>query len=173
MPLQITKYYLLILLALSMSLAQAQCTLNIKQNTGTNTQYFLTNVRKITFEAGNMTVIKTDATTNVVALNIIQNLFFTSNISAVPALKTNAVNKLSIYPTSVSEQMIVSFESDVSEKVQFQILDLQGKLYIQQVWNCQIGTNIKNVSVLELPKGLYICRLLNSKAIATNKFIKL
>ncbi|MEI8087013.1 MAG: T9SS type A sorting domain-containing protein [Paludibacter sp.] len=173
MPLQTTKYYLLILLALSVPIAQAQYILNIKQSTGTNTQYYLTNVRKITFGAGNMTVIKTDATTKVVALNVIQNLFFTSNISAVPELKTYSVNKLTIYPTSVSEQLIVSFASDVAEKVQFQILDLQGKLYIQQVWNCQLGTNIKNVSVLELPKGLYICRLINSKAIATNKFIKL
>ena len=173
MPLQTTKYYLLILLALSVPIAQAQYTLNIKQNTGINTQYFLTNVRKITFEAGNMTVIKTDATTNVVALNIIQNLFFTSNISAVLELKTYSVNKLTIYPTSVSEQLIVSFASDVAEKVQFQILDLQGKLYVQQVWNCQLGTNIKNVSVFELPKGLYICRLINSKSIAANKFIKL
>jgi len=172
MPLKTIKCLLLLLSGLSVSLTQAQLTLNIKQNSGINAQFMLTTIRKVTFAAGTMSVYQKDATT-LYTLSAIQSLSFNQGISALNELNANTANKLTVYPNPTPEEMNVSFEADAIENVQLQILDLQGKLYIQQVLKCQIGTNLHTVSVSELPKGLYICRLLNSKAIATTKFIKL
>ena len=171
MPQKTIKYFMLFWSGLSIFLSQAQSTLNIKQNSGINAQYMLTNVHKITFSTGTMSVYQKDATTTY-TLSAIQSLSFNQGISALNELKDNTASKLTLYPNPAPEQLTVSFESEAIENGQLQILDLQGRLYLQQNLKCQIGTNLYNVSVSELPKGLYICRLINSKTIATTKFIK-
>ena len=172
MPLKTIKLLVTFIIALLVSVTQAQSILNIRKNTGSNTQYALTSVRKIFFSAGNLTVSKNDATTAVYALNTIQNLSFNNGISGLNLLSENSTNKLTVYPNPTQEQLTVSFESETTEKVQMQILDVQGKLQLQQSLNCQLGTNQQIISVSELPKGLYICQFINSKAIETTKFIK-
>jgi hypothetical protein len=172
MRIKTIKLLVIGIIGFSVSFTQAQSILTVKEKSGINTQFDLTNVRKISFTTCIMSLSKKDATTAVYTLNSIQNLNFSNSISEVPEHKDNAVFRLTIYPNPTIEQLTVSFECEATEKVQLQVLDMQGKLRLQHIFNSQAGTNQQTISVSELSKGLYICRLINSKGVIINRFIR-
>ena len=69
------KLSAVLLLGLGLTSLQAQ-TMYVKESSGTQTAYTLSNVRKMTFSGGNATVQKTDNSTGVYAMSGLKYLSF-------------------------------------------------------------------------------------------------
>ena len=166
-----TKLSAILLLGTGLIAMQAQVSMNVKENTGTQTSYALTNIRKLTFPTGNMLVTKTDASTNTYALSGIRYLNFTDLTTSI-SKGIEANSNIKLYPNPVTDRLQISYESLKVGRVQVEIMDVQGKILYQQTINCQNGTNHTIIPVSQLSEGLYICRVQSDDKIEMNKFFK-
>lgn len=165
------KLCVILLLGIAMSYLHAQNTLNLKEKSGTLTSFALNNINRLTFASGNMTINKKDGTTSEFALTGIRYLNF-SNSTSNEEIRSEENSNLILYPNPAKDQLSVRYESTSSEEVQFQIIDVQGKAVYQQILCSQTGLNYSTISVVQLKKGLYLCRLINGNKLETGKFIK-
>ena len=166
------KLSALLLLGIGLSGIQAQSTLYVKEHSGIQTPYTLSSIRKLTFPTGNMTVKKTDGSTNTFALSDIRYLNFidlTTNVSQVGIQESSSII---LYPNPVIDQLQISYESIKAWNVQVEIIDVQGKVLHQQTIISKNGTNHALIPVSQLSKGLYVCRLQSNEKIEIFKFLK-
>lgn len=150
---------------------QAQTSLNVKVKKGTETPFLLSNIAKLTFAIGNMTVNMKDASTSLFVISDVQNLNFELK-TGIPQLNNDGNTTMSLYPIPALDVLNVQYSSATSGKAQFQIIDLSGKVVLQQTLSCQIGTNINTITVSHLHHGLYLCRLQQGTRLETTKFLK-
>jgi hypothetical protein len=167
------RFVLWLLLGISLTSLQAQNTLFVKENSGVQTPYSLASINKLTFASGNIVVNKNDGNANSYSLTNIRNLTFgkegTTNISPIDIEKNYT---LMLYPNPVIDQLHVQYVSAMSENVQLQIVDMQGKIILQQSIDNQPGINHATIPVSQLQHGLYLCRLQNGTKLKTIKFLK-
>ena len=168
---KVTWIYLFLFLT-GISGLNAQVSLNIKGKTGTQATYGLTDINKIVFNAGNMTVSKKDGTTMDFALINVQNLNFT-NLTSIGEVKSNAVTGMILFPNPVKDNLQIRYESVTGNNVQITLMDIQGKTVFQQEQMSQAGLNQWNIPVEKFHSGFYICRLISGKNTEISKFIKL
>jgi hypothetical protein len=81
-----------------------------------------------------------------------------------------AINKVDVYPNPSSDRIYVSSDELNLEENKIQILDLQGRLIIQEGLNA--GNN--EISVNHLKNGIYVVRILakNGQLISLSKLVK-
>lgn len=163
-------FSVMLLLGITVSELNPQNTLNLKEKSGALSSFALNNIKKLTFDAGSITVNKKDGSTNVFNLSNIRYLNF-SNATSVVKIVSNE-KKLTIYPNPVTDQLNVQFESSIAEETKIQIIDMQGMLVYQQILSSQSGLNYSTIPVVNLKNGLYLCRLQNGDKLETCKFIK-
>jgi hypothetical protein len=152
----------------------AQNKLYVKSGIGTQTAFTLSNIKKMTFAAGNLTVSKTDGNTAAYPLGIIRYLSFndyTTDFQEIIRQESNE-NNLILYPNPVTEQLQISYETMNAGIVQVAIFDVQGKVLYQQNLSSQTGTNSAIIPVSKLIKGLYMFRMKNGNRFETLKFLK-
>jgi len=149
----------------------AQNTMFVKEKSGTQTPFAFTSINKLTFTAGNMTVNKKDGSTNAYALTNIHYLNF-GNSTAVVEIDSEGSSNMMLFPNPVIDQLRIRYESVTTEKLQLQIMDVQGKVILQQTLSTHDGTNYITIPVAKLQHGLYLCRLQNGNKIELSKFIK-
>jgi len=150
---------------------QDQNSLFLKEKAGTQTSFALNKISKITFSSGNMVITKMDGVQVVYGLSSIQNLHFSSLSTSLKTLKKQK-NSLTFYPNPVSEQLTICYETTSVSKSQIKIFNLQGKILYQQTENSNEGLNNVVLPVSQLPKGMYVCRIVNGKKSESIKFYK-
>jgi Secretion system C-terminal sorting domain len=151
---------------------QAQKALIVKENSGAHTSFTLTALRKLTFPAGSMTVIKTDGSTSTYTFNTTRSLTFSDLINNVSPIVKKERGNLTLYPNPVVDQLKMSYKTLQEGSVQAGIIDFQGRVLHRQTISCQEGTNQAIIPVAQLKKGLYLFRLQNGNNVETIKFIK-
>lgn len=88
-------------------------------------------------------------------------------------IEQNTFNFL-IFPNPVSDIISIEFESLEAKKVKIQIVDLMGKILIQESIDTIVGENRYKIDVNLLVKGVYFVNILNANGrIISNKLIKL
>jgi len=160
------------LLSIGFSSLKAQNALYVKEKSGTQTSFTLNSLRKLTFPAGSMTVIKTDGTTSTYAFSTIRSLTFSDLINNVSPIVKKERGHLTLYPNPVIDQLQMSYETLQEGSVQAEIIDFQGRILYRQTINCQEGTNQAIIPVAQLQRGLYLFRLQNGNNVETVKFLK-
>lgn len=148
---------------------KAQNAIYINEKSGTKTTIVLSSIRKLTFPSGKIEVLKNDGNTSDYMLSNIQFLNFTDLTTSVSSI---ADNKIMVYPNPASDWLQIRYESKNPEKVMVVIVDLKGKVLIQQYYNTNAGTNLTSINVSQIQKGLYICRLQDGTNLETFKFLK-
>jgi hypothetical protein len=97
-------------------------------------------------------------------------------ISNVVALKSNVklVEIVSLYPNPVKDNLNVSVNSAITEKVSLVITDISGRTVIQQKYPLNNGVNNIQVKTATLVAGTYFIKITGSdnNEIATERFIK-
>ena len=151
----------------------------VKEYSGTQTPYTLSSIRKLTFAGGNMTVNKNTGSPTTYALSNIRYLNFTELTTGVLQTDKAESSNIMLYPNPVNNQLQISYETLGAGNVQVEIVDLQGKVLLQQTISSQNlptgqagGTNQAIIPVSQLAKGLYLCRLQSNNKIENIKFIK-
>lgn len=163
-------FSVMLLLGITVSELNPQNTLNLKEKSGALTSFALSNINKLTFDSGNITVNKKDGTTSAFTLTNIRYLNFSNATSIVNMIDNE--KKLKLYPNPAIDQLNVQFESLTTEETKIQIIDMQGMLVYQQSFSSQAGLNYLTIPVVILKSGLYLCRLQNGNKLEICKFIK-
>jgi hypothetical protein len=128
-------------------------------------------IRNILFTTdGQMQVVMTNDDQNYPLL-LVRNIVFTTATQLIEP--EQAVNpSLVLFPNPVVDQLSLRFEHDNVSTVLIQIFDLSGKMVIgKTVTSLDLATGI-DISVSQLPAGLYLCRVQIGKQLLTSKFIK-
>jgi len=149
----------------------AQNTLYINSKAGSNTPFTVSDIRKLTFEAGKLTVSNIDATNSSFWIADVKNLTF-NNITFIPEIKETGSSTMSIYPNPAIDEIHIQYSTFTTEKIHVQIVDLLGKVVLEKTFYNLAGTNNNILSVLSLNHGLYIIRLQNETHLETIKFLK-
>jgi hypothetical protein len=162
------KFSAVLLLGLGLTGLQAQ-TIYVKQSNGTQTAYALSNIKKMSFSSGNLTVTKTDNTNGVYALNNLMFLNFTDLSTNVEEPLSVQKQMLSVYPNPVTNVLNIDITGTVQEEGTLIIFNFEGK----PVLNRQVShAGVLSLDISHLPKGLYLCRYANMTETRTVKIIK-
>ena len=77
---------------------------------------------------------------------------------------------INVYPNPVNDQLIIEMKQAIG-KVSFEILDLQGRRFLQQQWDTN-GLMIQHVDVSQMPAGLYVYKISNEDHFYQGKVVK-
>lgn len=168
------KYILGIVLLLCLGLAepQAQNLLLIKEKNGSQTSLTLNEIRKLTFNTGNILVNKTDGYTEMYDLHDIRYLYYADITNSSNNLGVQENKSLVLFPNPANDKITILFKSDYNESILVDFVDIQGKTVYREIVHPMNGTNQLNINVSIFTKGLYICRLNNRRTIGTSIFLK-
>jgi len=168
MQLKRLKLSSLLLLVLGLTGLQAQ-TLYVKEKSGTQTTYTLSNVRKMTFSGGNATVQKTDNSTGVYALSGLRYLNFSDLTTRIEENEMQLdLSSLITYPNPVTDVLNVKLTSVIGEG-KLSILTMEGKEIQTQKIN---GISLITINLSHLSQGIYLCRYSSVGDVKTVKIIK-
>ncbi len=146
---------------------QAQ-TLFVNEINGTQTAYTLSEVRKITFSSGNLSVLKTDQSSGIFALNGLISLIFKEFTSVKKELAQQPDISIAAYPNPVTDVLNIQLTGTNTDG-KISILSTDGKVVMTR------GTNnydLIKLNMSQLPQGIYLFRYISSTGIQTIKIIK-
>jgi len=141
--------------------------LNVRENNGIETTYTLSNVQKITFPTGNMSVKKQTGSIDSYALTDIRYLNF-NDLTSVTGI-SNETDRILTYPNPANSELHIQLNSITSQTISLEIMSIVGNVYYKQV---KTEGAILTVNISDLSNGIYFCRIINGKTIQTAKFIK-
>lgn len=157
----------LLFLGLGLSEVYAQATLFVNQPGSVVTPYSLTNIQKLTFSPGAILVHRTIGDTLNYVMDNVDFLNFNSFTTSIEASEQN--NSIFVYPNPTSDILQINFDSKMTNSIDLEILDLQGRVLIKQSIN---SLNQTSISVSHLLPGIYVCRLFSANQIENIKFLK-
>lgn len=140
--------------------------LNVHEKSSANTTFDTNLVQKLTFPGSEMVVTKKDATTSTFTRTNVAFMNFTTNVATAV---TTPVTKSSInlYPNPASDILNIEVQS-LSTQSEIEIIGIDGKV-VKSIKLINLKTSI---SISNIPKGIYLCRLYNGTEISNSKFIK-
>ena len=162
------KLSAVLLLGLGLTGLQAQ-TMYVKESSGTQTAYTLSNIQKMSFSSGNLTVTKTDNSSGVFALSDLRYLNFSDITTDLQEdyLSVQSTN-LSVYPNPVGDILNINLTGKSETEGTLSILNFEGKtLVTRKVSN----EGVLSLDISHLPTGIYLCRYSNATEIKTVKII--
>jgi hypothetical protein len=162
---------LFIVSVLAIAQLQAQ-TLYVNQTNGSQNSFPINEIRKLTFSGGTvMSVIETSGSSSNFQLKNLSDMMFTNKYTSV---SQNAVqeNNILLFPNPVTTEFQLSYQTAEAGNLQLDIINIQGKVVLQQNLITQIGMNIFPINVMQLQEGLYVCRIQNGSRFENLKFIK-
>lgn len=154
--------------AFSLSSITAQ-TIYVKKSIGTQTAYALSNLRKIAFSPGNVTVQKADSTTEAYVLSELRYVSFKDFSTGVEERNQISTGNLITYPNPVSDVLNIDLSGSKNIDGSISIISLEGKVLQQQKIN---DAGIIRFYLSQLPNGIYLCRYRDDIEIKTVKIIK-
>ena len=165
------KFCAVILLGLGLQYLNAQNALFVKNINGTNTQFSLANIDKLTFSSGNLIVLQKLGSSSSYSFANISRLNF-GVLTGFKDVSIDESTKVKTYPNPVINELNVQFKSITAEIIDLQIIDLQGKILINTILKSEIGVNNYTIFLSDLKRGLYFCRIQIGNKFENSKFIK-
>ena len=165
-----SKILLIIFLTISVSLSSVTAqNIYVKEKSGTQTPYELSNIRKLTFSSGNLNVTKIDNATEVYSLSDLQYLSFFDMTTEIEEILTENNSLLKVYPNPVTDNIIINISNMNDYQGVVNILNIEGRVVKTIEAN---GSEVISLDLSQLSQGIYICRYISSNEAQTIKFIK-
>ena len=146
--------------------------LYVKTTKGTETSFSLDGIRKLTFPARTISIAQTDGKTEVFPFQEVRYLNFTPGFTGINSLDLQDNTSLALFPNPVDDELTVRIQSDISEMVTIQIIDMHGKIVYRETGRTVNGPNQFNIKLSDLPGGLYVCCINNGRRMTTGRFLK-
>ena len=165
------KLSAVLLLGLGLTGLQAQ-TMYVKESSGTQTAYTLSNIQKMSFSSGNLTVTKTDNSSGVFALSDLRYLNFSDITDITTDLQEDLSVKsqqLKVYPNPVGDILNINLTGKSETEGTLSILNFEGKTLVTRKVSKE---GVLSLDISHLPTGIYLCRYSNATEIKTVKIIK-
>ena len=132
----------------------------LNENSGNSSSYSIANIKKITFQSGDV-VVETQSSTDNFSIGGVRNLVF-GNIIAKTEDIEQAVQELSAYPNPCGDVLNISQNTTDSR---YFIYDLNGSLI-------QSDKASSAINVSRVKPGIYFFTLVNETSTKTLKIIK-
>ena len=162
------KLSAVLLLGLGLTGLQAQ-TMYVKESSGTQTAYPLSNIQKMSFSSGNLTVTKTDNSSGVFALSDLRYLNFSDITTDLQEALSVKSQQLKVYPNPVGDILNINLTGMSETEGTLSILNFEGKTVLSRQVNNEV---VLSLDISHLPTGIYLCRYSNATEIKTVKIIK-
>jgi len=143
----------------------------VKEKSGTKTIFTTSDIRNVTFSGGNMTVKGLDGNSKTFALTNIRYVNFTDLSTGIYPSEKQKPEFLILFPNPVQDILTLNYKS-LGEAIQFEVMTLDGKTIHRKIINIQSGIIQAKFNVSSLSKGMYLCRLIDGKAVLISKFLK-
>jgi len=164
------KLITVILLGIGLSGLQAQ-KVYVGERDGLQKGYFLSDIKKMGFSSGKITVFKADGGLDTYTLPDVRNLNFMVVTSFIQdPLPIEKVGALYVFPNPVVDVLNIQLSSPFHSAGRIEIISLEGKLVFAEAMN--VNTAVYQVNLSGLTKGLYLCRIKNGLTVETTKIIK-
>jgi hypothetical protein len=157
-----------LLLGLGLTGLKAQ-TMYVKESSGTKTAYTLSNIQKMSFSSGNLTVTKTDNSSGVYALSDLRYLNFSDISTGLQEDLSVQSQMLKVYPNPVGDILNINLTGMSETEGTLSILNFEGKTVLSRQVN---NEGVLSLDISSLPTGIYLCRYSNASEIKTVKIIK-
>jgi len=141
----------------------------LRENSGTQTVYLLSNIEKVCFSPSGIIVSKTTGAPETYALSSIRYLNFNDLASGV-SLAENPNSAMRLYPNPAIDLLNIQPSILVNQASVIEIISIGGKVVHREKTNALDA--VYQIDVSALPKSIYLCRINNGKTIETMKFIK-
>ena len=162
------KLSAVLLLGLGLTGLQAQ-TMYVNESSGTQTAYTLSNIQKMSFSSGNLTVTKTDNSSGVYALSDLRYLNFSDVPTDLQEDLSVQSQMLKVYPNPVGDILNIDLAGMSEAKGTLSILNFEGKTVLSRQAN---NEGVLSLDISSLPTGIYLCRYVSTTEIKTVKIIK-
>ena len=162
------KLSAVLLLGLGLTGLQAQ-TMYVKESSGTQTAYALSNIQKMSFSSGNLTVTKTDNSSGIYALSDLRYLNFSDVSTGLQKDLSVQSQLLKVYPNPVGDILNIGLIGMSETEGTLSILNFEGKTLVTRKVSNQ---GVLSLDISHLPTGIYLCRYSNATEIKTVKIIK-
>ena len=150
----------LLLLFSAISLFSFGQNLTLNENSGSSSSYSISDIKKITFQSGDV-VVETQTSTDNFSIGGVRNLVFGNIITETEDIE-QAVQELSAYPNPCGDVLNISQNTT---DARYFIYDLNGSLI--QSDNASSTINVSN-----LKTGIYFFTLVDKTNTQTQKIIK-
>jgi hypothetical protein len=135
----------------------AQFQLVVVMNDGLSETFPLEQVRSITFNESNMNINRIDGVVFTWDVDNIDNYHFAGTLDT-PLEVSTLSNHFVVFPNPVSENVSVSYNSQASEHITIELLDVLGK-QVQLLYSGIHQGYHRYKWETSIPSGSYICRL--------------
>jgi hypothetical protein len=142
---------------------------------GNTNSYALNDTRKIFFDGDAMVLLKKDGTPIVNKINTIRNLRYDAS-TAVREFSVSS-GSVKIFPNPFRSVVTIRYDLRVADKVQIDILDLQGRiirnwpLAQQKAGFHEMQWQAGDANGRAVPSGTYICRIKTSSGIISKMLV--
>jgi hypothetical protein len=167
----IVKLIALFLLLTSATVLDAQTMLYVNMKDNSQTDYFLSNISKITFSNGDLVLVEKDGQSSNYSLGSLRNLMFYELIS-VNDHNYAPPEQLFLYPNPSDDFIIIENNSSELLFSKIEIYDNEGKIIISKQLSPTTKEMQTRIDISSLMSGAYVCRILSEKKVFTKKFIK-
>ena len=158
----------ILLIGLGMTGLQAQ-TMHVNKSNGMQIDHALSNIRKMNFSRGNLSITKADNSGETYALSGLSNLNFKDLTIGFFELMPIKNLGIKIYPNPADDVMTIDLSGVAMQQGKISIISLEGKTIIsRQITNGGLIT----LDISQLSKGIYLCRYCNAMETKTVKIIK-
>ena len=151
---------ILIGLFCGISLSSIGQNMTLNENSGSSSSYSISDIKKITFQSGDV-VVETQTSTENFSIGGVRNLVFDQIITETEDI-TQAVQELSAYPNPCGDVLNISQNT---ADARYFIYDLNGSLI-------QSDNASSTINVSDLKTGIYFFTLVNETSTQTLKLIK-
>lgn len=158
--------YTILLLMLNFGI-QAQ-NMFVRTNSSGQTSFPITNISKLIFSNGNISIQNNKGTSNSFELASLRYLNFTDLTLSTPNVESYT-EKVLAYPNPVNEYLNLSIPSFFTNVSSINIFTIEGRLLMKADLT---DNDLNKIDVSLLPKGMYLCTIQNNSYNQIIKFVK-
>jgi hypothetical protein len=158
----------ILLLALGLAGLQAQ-NMYVKERAGTQAVYPLSDISKLSFSSGNLTITKGNRSSNAYALNDLRYLSFRDISISVKKAEPRETPVVGAYHRRVGNMLNIHLTGAGVQDRTIEILNLQGRVLKKHRFG---NTDLVSIDVSKLGQGIYIYRYAIDTEVNAVKFIK-
>ncbi len=135
-----------------------QSVIKIESKRGDVTMFPILSIKKQTFEKRNLITVSEDGKESVINLNMINKVFFDNETTTIiKHYKYNNIGGLVYFPVPVADILNIQFETKQTDVMLVKLIDIEGRIIKQEIYNVIVGDNILKLNVTGIPDGYYLC----------------
>ena len=155
---------------IAFSVMEAQ-DMNVIEKDGSQTSFKINDIAKMHFNSDDIIIEGKSGIISTYQLSDIQLISFKEYVS-VPNSALNKNNIQVIYPNPAENSLIVQHISSDILQTNVEIINSKGEVILEREFLSGAGIGEITLDISSIPAGVYICRIIEGKAVSSKLFVK-